>query len=426
MLTLRVFTLGAALVVCLAAGFSPARAADTADGDWSRWLQRQLADLPADRALQARVESELADSRALSEPLYNPELVIGYEHSAETTKTVGVSQTLDWSGKGRAAGAVGDLASTLARLRGDKARSRLRADALQALVSYSAARARLNAAREQEQRLTRLTELVRRRECSGDLGQVDATLAYLSLGRTQQALADAESAATEATTRLRRILAVTAPARPLPDADQWRPLDGPASVPSRLDHNFDLRLAELQLSLAGRGVDLARKQRNTDPTLGVRAGREGDATLWGLDFSLPLPLFNSGEPEYRAALAGVDQRRALLEKTRNDIRAELDGALTDYRQRRDRWRNWQRLTGDSLAGADRLLERVWSLGELTTQDYLQGLDQGLQARLSGIALRAAMQRAWVRWLYQSAGLDQWLNQLAGRTGPVTPAQGDTQ
>ncbi len=424
MLILRVFTLGAVLAVCLGAGASPARAAGTADGDWARWLQRQLAELPADRAIRARVESELASSRALSEPLYNPELVIGYENSAETTKTVGVSQTLDWSGKGRAAGAVGDMASTLAQLRGEKARNRLSADALIALVSHSAARARLNAAREQEQRLTRLTELVRRRERSGDLGRVDATLAYLSLGRTQQALADAESAATEAATRLRRILAVAAPGRPLPDADQWGPADGKASAAQRLEHNYDLRLARLQLALAGRGVDLARKRRNTDPTLGVHAGREGSDTLWGLDFSLPLPLFNTGKPEYQSALADVDQRRALLDKTRNDIEAELDGAITDYRQRRDRWRNWQRLTGDSLADADPLLQRVWSLGELTTQDYLQGLNQRLEARLSGIALREAMQRAWVQWLYHSAGLDQWLNRMAGRAPSVTPDQGD--
>lgn len=416
--TLRVYALGLVMLLC-----APLAAAG--EQDWARWLQGRLAELPASGALQARLDADLAESRALAQPLYNPELNIGYENSAETTRTVGLSQTLDWSGKGRAGDRIGQVAGELARLRGEKAAAGLAADALRALIDFDAARARLAAAREQEQRLQRLTDLVRRRERSGDLGRVDATLAYLSLARVQRALADAESAATAATVTLRERLAVTAPGRPLPNADRWRSLDGEPDAGARLPHSYDLRLAERQLLLAERATDLARKDKNTDPTLGLRVGREGGESLWGLDFSLPLPLFNTGAPEYRAALAGAERRRALLEKTRNDLLARLEGALADYRQRRARWRQWRELAGAPLADSDDLLERVWRQGELTTQDYLRALDERLRTRLAGVELRQAMQRAWVHWLRQSAGLTGWLQQLAGAPTPHATEQGTT-
>ncbi|MGJ3255520.1 MAG: TolC family protein [Alcanivorax sp.] len=385
--------------------------AETPPDQWAGWLQQQLNSLPASRAINAEQERWLAENRDAAQPLYNPELNIGYEDSADTTRTVGLSQTLDWSGKARANRDAVAVRDTLAQLRADKARADLLANSLSALVAYDAARARLDAARRQEQQLADLTDLVRRREQAGDLGQVDAQLAYLSLGQAQQALAEAESAATQATTRLRAVLASEQPGQPLP-ASIWGSAALDNTPRQRLPASFDLRLAEQQLLLAEQGVSLADKQRNSDPTLGFSVGREGDENLWGLDFSLPLKVFNTGKAAYQSALADSEQRRALLEKTRNDIAAQLDGAWRDYQQQRHRWENWQSLTGDSLASSGALLERVWQQGELTTQNYLQALNQRLDTRLSGIALREAMQQAWVEWLYESAQLNDWLNALA--------------
>src|SRR5699024_8024223 len=108
---------------------------------WVRWLQHRLADLPASHAIAARVDAARADSRARAEPRYNPELNIGYQQGEEITRTLGVSQTLDWSGKARAAGDVSQILDRLADLRGEKARARLTADAILALVMFDGARA---------------------------------------------------------------------------------------------------------------------------------------------------------------------------------------------------------------------------------------------------------------------------------------------
>ncbi len=383
-----------------------------AQTEWAQWVRQQVQQLPASRAIHARQEQWLAESRGDDQPLYNPNLNLTYEDSAEVTKTVGLSQTLDWSGKARASRDVSALRLVLAELRGQKARADLLAQSLQALIGWDAAQARLQAAREQEQQLTELAALIRRRQQAGDVGQVDASLTLLSVGRAQQSLAEAEALATGAQTRLREVMALSSPAHPVPDYDVTLGAAVTDSLDARLQANYDLQLAEQQLALAEQGVTLADKQRNADPSLGLYVGKEGDDNLWGVDLSLPLKFFNTDKPAYQQALADSDARRALLEKTRNDIRARLDGARDNLVQQQRRWQRWQQLTQPSLDTNGALLKRVWQQGELTTQNYLLALNQSLDTRLAGIALREAVQRAWIDWLQQSAQLDEWLNQLA--------------
>ncbi len=402
----------ATVLLAVLCGWPLAAAAASAEtSQWAQWLRQQVRQLPASRAITARQEQWLAENREAAQPLYNPSLNIGYEDSAEVTQTVGLSQTLDWSGKARAQGDVTGVRNALADLRGQKARADLLAQSLKALVAFDAAQARLQAARQQEQQLTALAELIRRRQQAGDVGQVDARLTLLSVGQAQQALAEAEAAATAATTRLREVLALSAPDHPLPRTVFTAAQPEPGDLNTVLPHNYDLQLAQQQLLLAEQGVTIADKQRNSDPTLGLYAGKEGDDNLWGVDLSLPLKFFNTDKPAYQKALADSDTQRALLEKTRNDIRARLQGARDNLQQQQGRWQRWQQLA-ENLDGNDALLKRVWQQGELSTQNYLLALNQSLDTRLSGIALREAMQQAWINWLQQSAQLDEWLAALA--------------
>ncbi len=53
---------------------------------------------------------------------------------------MGLSQALDWSGKARASRDAVAVRDQLAQLRGDKARARLLADSVNALVAHAAAR----------------------------------------------------------------------------------------------------------------------------------------------------------------------------------------------------------------------------------------------------------------------------------------------
>ena len=92
----------AALLLAVCAYASASADSSSSPAQWAQWVQRQVSQLPASRAIQAEQERLLAQSRALSQPLYNPSLNIDYEDSLDITQTVGLSQTLDWSGKARA------------------------------------------------------------------------------------------------------------------------------------------------------------------------------------------------------------------------------------------------------------------------------------------------------------------------------------
>ena len=92
----------AALLLAVCAYASASADSSSSPAQWAQWVQRQVSQLPASRAIQAEQERLLAQSRALSQPLYNPSLNIDYEDSLDITQTVGLSQTLDWSGKATA------------------------------------------------------------------------------------------------------------------------------------------------------------------------------------------------------------------------------------------------------------------------------------------------------------------------------------
>lgn len=387
-----------------------------ADGrDWARWVRTQVADLPASQTIKAEWTKALAESRAMAQPRYNPELNFGYEQAAETTRTVGLSQTLDWSGKARSAGYIGRESERTAGLRAEQARTRLIADAITALVAHDAARARLIAVREQQHHLDTLGELVRQRESGGDLGRIDARLAFLSLARTQRLLADTESSINAAGVRLKTVFAVDEPRFAPPPAAAWQ-AERSATTPAQyIAANYDFRLAEAAAALAENSAELAQKQRRPDPTLGFDIGSEGGDILWALKLSLPLPVRNTGRPEYQAALAENDRRLFQLTQTRREIDARLAGALANYRIRRERWQRWRQLAGNDTGD---WLEGAWREGELTTQAYLQALDQELETRLAGVALFESMRQAWIGWLFESAQLDAWLGALAAGTAPA--------
>ena len=134
--SLSAVRLGALLMVLCASGAQ----AQTRPEQWAGWLKQQVGSLPASRAINAEQARWQAENRDAAQPLYNPELNIGYENSADTTTTVGLSQTLDWSGKARARRDAGQVRDTLAQLRADKARADLLANSLSALVAHDAAR----------------------------------------------------------------------------------------------------------------------------------------------------------------------------------------------------------------------------------------------------------------------------------------------
>lgn len=95
-----------------------------------------LSDHPALRQAQAELDAARAQARGQAQPLYNPEIELGYENALDNSKSVGLSQTLDLSGKRGARAGVATAEITAAEARLAIARKTLLADLLVALSDF--------------------------------------------------------------------------------------------------------------------------------------------------------------------------------------------------------------------------------------------------------------------------------------------------
>jgi len=60
------------------------------------------------------------------------------------------------------------------------------------------------------------------------------------------------------------------------------------------------------------------------------------------------------------------------------------------------------------------VHRLWGAEEIGTEDYLESMEQRVNARSSGIRLTRQLWKAWLEYLQASDELETWLNKLAGR------------
>ena len=193
---------------------------------------------------------------------------------------------------------------------------------------------------------------------------------------------------------------------PLPSAYTSVSLNEPA-VNAILTNLPSVRAAQARVAAARAVVDLRRRERRPDPTVGFYGGREGDDDLIGIRFSIPFPVRNS----YRAELdAATSDFEALGLTTANDyiqLRAELIAAQQRYELARTAWDEWQRMGAGSLTSQTEMLERLWRAGELNTTDYLVQLQQTLDTRVAASEQRGVVWESWIAWLAVSGQVDAW-------------------
>ncbi|HEY0230240.1 MAG TPA: TolC family protein, partial [Dokdonella sp.] len=92
---------------------------------------------PAVQAIEARVAAADARALAASRPIYNPELDLTAQNADVDTRSVGVSQTIDWAGKRRARGDAATAETRAVQAEREQVRQRI---ALQWLGGFCAYR----------------------------------------------------------------------------------------------------------------------------------------------------------------------------------------------------------------------------------------------------------------------------------------------
>ena len=151
---------------------------------WERWFSRQINQHPEVVAAKESMHAAFSMADGRERPLYNPELETEVEREGEENNyRVGLSPTVDWWDKREARIVQAGSSREAARQNFALTVQQKTAEALRTLIEWQAAKQAADLARNQEIQLDTLLALVKERQGAGDLDQVDAELAFLSLSQ---------------------------------------------------------------------------------------------------------------------------------------------------------------------------------------------------------------------------------------------------
>lgn len=373
----------------------------------SDFAQQILRAHPRVQAAQAELDAARARERGAGRALYNPELDAEYEDGDVRTRSIGINQTIDLGGKRGARERVASFETQSAMESLALVRQGVLAELLSALGMVDVTAEQLQIAGERKALMERLRALADERQRAGDLSQIELELARLAYAEAALLQAQAAGRQVTATQALARVAGGDLPPYPpLPTTYVGVTLNESA-VNAVLTDLPSVRAAQARIASAQAVVDLRRRERRPDPTIGVYGGREGDENLVGIRFSIPFPVRNSYRAEVDAASADLV---ALDQSVLNDyrqLRAELVAAHQRYELARTAWNNWQSVGAGSLASQTEMLERLWRAGELNTTDYLVQLRQTLDTRVAASEQRGVVWESWIAWLAVSGQVDAW-------------------
>jgi cobalt-zinc-cadmium efflux system outer membrane protein len=364
---------------------------------------------PTYRAAEAQLAAAQARRDAASRPLYNPALVFDAENQVfDKSATGGVELTLDVNGKRRAreeaATARVDEATARARLqRRDFARNWLTSWA-----DWVTATERVRTGERRIALVSRFAEVAAKQYAADDISGLDRDLAMLARDEAEagQASLVAEQATAAASFRsfggaldAPALASIPNVSLPMPDVMQGG------------DANPELEIAEAAARAAEREIEVARRNRLADPTVGVRGGRievEGfRENIVGVSLIIPLNIRNTYRAEVVAAEADSAAAYADADRIRIELDAEQRRATESYAAAQSAWTRWKGSRGTDVEQRASLLERLWREGELSTTDYLLQLRQTLDTELARAELQARVWRTYADYLAATGQLERW-------------------
>ena len=388
------------------------RAENEGAAEWEQWFLSQVERHPSTSAIRAQFSNSSANADAAEQPLYNPELSSEYERNGdENNFTLGIQQTVDWWDQR----SVGQDKAVFMRLAADAYyRQQLlekSAGALSALVEWQTTERAASIAEDQKKQLNTLLDLAVKRQKAGDIGSIDAELAFLSLSQQLAQAAEIEVALQKAENSVRELLPQwTANKGGIPEAF-WPTEPADVSDNDLLSHPL-VQNAHAQWQVSNEEAVAARLAVKADPTFGVNAGRDGGDNLIGLTFSIPLNVRNNFSAEKRAANSAALEQEARFQAVYRKQRFNWQAAKTAWRRYQEQYLLWQTTVQGRVNNSAELLERQWQSGDLSTTDYLQALSQRTDSLQAGIHLEKQARLALIDMLLQSGNLITHLNLLA--------------
>ena len=351
-----------------------------------------IANHPEGRFYEAEIDAARIERRTAG-TLSNPELSVSVGRKRVTDLirregvawSVGLQQTFEWPGRVALRKAIANGHVALAELGLGQfnvelaARIRLLALALHSSSEEEAA------AREVAARFEALRDVLVQREPSGltpalELRIIEA--AGLLLHRQVSEAAIAARVARIALNQLRGLpadqpLRIVPPTMIFPAA----PAAG-AQLAAAAMHNFALRAREEELAQQGLRVSLARTERQGSFSIGpyVAQERPGEReTEFGVEASVPLPIWNRRAGDVAVAEARERQAEAALFAARRELESRIAQQRAVYETKRTELEKWHVNTAAEFKAAAELADRHYRLGAVPVTTYVELQQQYLEA-----------------------------------------------
>lgn len=378
------------------------------------WLDQLMQQHPLQKAAEARQQAAIAQARALDQPIYNPELGVDGERALSDTYAVGISQSLDLSGKRAARRTSGQALVAQANIDRALQSQAIATQALQALSVLQHETRAIDLTNQRLSLLQRAADIADQQYRAGDIGVLDRDLATLAQAEALAQQGGAELSLLKAQQQLDSVTLSPELSAPVWPGQLPLPMSSP-DYTTLAQGSLAVRLALAERDLATAEIATTRAQNRADPKIGLRVGREQErsnsASVVGLQFSIPLNVRNTYQAETDAARAQANAASSSADAIYQQSITRLRASAMQYQRSYAAWQRWDALSSTRLDNNIQLLERVWQSREISTADYLLQLRQLLDGRSAGEALRAQAWQAWLEWLDASGQWQSWLISL---------------
>ncbi|MFT5164038.1 MAG: outer membrane protein TolC [Alteromonadaceae bacterium] len=391
--------------------------ASTTDGVWANWVLQQVNSHPQVTAAKQTMKGALQSADAKTQPIYNPTLDTQYEHEGDDNNyLVGVSQSVDWWDKRSTYQQQAHFSRVVAEQTYHKQVQYQAAHSLKTLIRWRSAKQQADISLQLEEQLDTLIELVSKRQSSGDLGEIDAQLVYLSLSGRLNETASAQAQLRKVTEQVYESMpAFNEQHQPIPQTF-WTLGKGKQNTSVELaeavDSHPEVVTAKAQWQLMQQGVELAKRQAKADPTFSLGGGKSNGENVVALSVSIPLFVRNNFAGQTDAAVSNSLAAKATYASLKRKKRHGIKGtraALNEYQQRYQRWLS---VVKDRVERSEVLLNKQWRSGDLSTTEFLLALEQRSKGLIAGIELRTSAHLAQIDWLLQTGQLIHILDGFA--------------
>ncbi|AIY66123.1 TolC family protein [Pseudoalteromonas piratica] len=366
------------------------------------WIDTQINKDP--EVIEARELLKASDYRAksLTQAVYNPDFEASFDKEGDFNNySIGISQTIDLWDKRAINDSIGKIAFYASQQQLLDLLESKKANAIQAIVTWQAAKEASLLVIEREKQLKTLLNIVEEKLDAGILEPLDAELVYLNLSQVFIQIAEYQTALKTAEVKVRELL---------PD---WTP-----ELQNKLSFSIDIEnytfkkewIEEHPTVLQAKALwheqklkaQLTSIEYKANPTIGISAGKNNDDNIVGLTFSMPMNIRNDYSDVMKAAnLEAIAAEANFQSKYRRqsfEAQAKFESLITNKKY----FEKWKNLMQNRLGNSLSLLNARWEAGDINTSDYLFTFSQRTEGLLSGIQLKKQFKLSEVSFI-QSIG-----------------------